>query len=109
MRVLVLVLLLGCKREASPAPAQRVVIDATIVNDAMPIDAMTLDAAVGAPVDATPIDATPIDAMPIDAPPAKKKVRSAREACLEKCEKRNRYTDCADDDGNMMPCPCHCP
>jgi hypothetical protein len=30
-------------------------------------------------------------------------------ACLKRCERRNMYTDCADKDGNMMSCPCHCP
>ena len=29
--------------------------------------------------------------------------------CYRKCERRNMYTDCADDEGHMMPCPCHCP
>jgi WD40 repeat protein len=32
-----------------------------------------------------------------------------RSACLDKCHKRNMYTDCAGPEGGMMPCPCHCP
>ena len=28
--------------------------------------------------------------------------------CLAACERLNRHTDCADADGNMMPCPCRC-
>jgi hypothetical protein len=45
--------------------------------------------------------------------PAKRKHHStkeedARRACLEKCRQRNTHTDCADQDGHMMPCPCHC-
>ncbi|HEY7373112.1 MAG TPA: hypothetical protein VIF57_13195 [Polyangia bacterium] len=32
----------------------------------------------------------------------------ARRACLEKCRCRNRYTDCGDAAGHMLPCPCHC-
>jgi hypothetical protein len=47
------------------------------------------------------------------APPAKRKRHRAKEddarrACLEECKRRNRHTDCADADGHMMPCPCHC-
>jgi len=34
---------------------------------------------------------------------------NAREDCLARCRQRNRHTDCADKDGHMMPCPCHCP
>jgi hypothetical protein len=32
-----------------------------------------------------------------------------RSKCREECERRNRSQDCADQDGNMMPCSCHCP
>jgi WD40 repeat protein len=32
-----------------------------------------------------------------------------RAACLERCHKRNMYTDCADETGGMVPCPCRCP
>jgi hypothetical protein len=47
------------------------------------------------------------------APPAKRKRHRAKEedarrACLEKCRHRNTHTDCADEHGHMMPCPCHC-
>lgn len=31
-----------------------------------------------------------------------------RELCLAECRHRNQYTHCADDDGNLMDCPCRC-
>lgn len=36
------------------------------------------------------------------------KGKDAARACREKCQRRNRNTDCADADGHMMACPCHC-
>ena len=39
---------------------------------------------------------------------SRSKGEPARRACLEKCEHRNMNADCADEDGHMMPCPCHC-
>ena len=32
-----------------------------------------------------------------------------RSACLRACERQSRYTDCANDEGRMVACPCHCP
>jgi hypothetical protein len=29
--------------------------------------------------------------------------------CREACERRSQVEDCADEEGNMMACPCHCP
>jgi len=48
---------------------------------------------------------------PAKPPPAAKPTpqEKAREDCLARCRQRNRHTDCADKDGHMMPCPCHCP
>jgi hypothetical protein len=45
---------------------------------------------------------------------AKKKPRPKvkppkRDACREKCDHFNKIADCADEEGHMMPCPCHCP
>jgi hypothetical protein len=61
-------------------------------------------------------DETPAAEKPPASKPARRakrkrhhtKEEDARQACLEKCEERNMYTDCADEDGHMMPCPCHC-
>ena len=32
-----------------------------------------------------------------------------RRDCLRKCRERNRNRDCANRDGEMVTCPCHCP
>lgn len=100
---LVLVAVVACKsttREETSVPATPRIADAAIA------DAAIADAAIADAV----VDAALVDAVPIDAPPAtKKKPRTkSRAACLEECNKRNRYTDCADAEGGMMPCPCHC-
>ncbi|MGE0395214.1 MAG: hypothetical protein AB7T06_00705 [Kofleriaceae bacterium] len=105
---LVLVAVVACKsttREETSVPATPRIADAAIA-DAAIADAAIADAAIADAV----VDAALVDAVPIDAPPAtKKKPRTkSRAACLEECNKRNRYTDCADAEGGMMPCPCHC-
>jgi hypothetical protein len=67
--------------------------------------------AVDARAGETPTSEKPPASKP--APAAKRKRHRAKEedarrACLEKCKHRNMHTDCADQDGHMMPCPCHC-
>jgi hypothetical protein len=44
----------------------------------------------------------PRTALPAKAAPP------SRDACRARCQKRNRYTDCAGPEG-LMPCPCDCP
>jgi hypothetical protein len=95
--LLAVIFALGCKG-SPPAPTA----------PPPPIDATVIDVAIAAPVDAAPVDAAidaAIDAAPPQKPRAKKKSRSA---CLDECRKRNMYTDCAGDEGGMMPCPCNC-
>ena len=105
LRLALVVAFVACRKAEPPAPRAS---DAALV-DAAAVDSALVDAA----LDAAPLDAAapPGDAAPPDAPPRKKpatKKRSRREACLEACEKRNMYTDCADADG-MTGCPCNCP
>ena len=37
------------------------------------------------------------------------KAAKRRRDCLRKCQKRNRNRDCANREGGMVTCPCHCP
>jgi hypothetical protein len=82
---------------------------ADAVSDATYADAVISDAT---PADAAVSDAIPANAVaPLDAAPSKRPTaskRSRRDACLKECERRNRYTDCGNEDG-MGPCPCNCP
>ena len=40
---------------------------------------------------------------------AERKKPSRRDACLAKCRQLDRHRDCADADGHLVNCPCHCP
>ena len=78
---------------------------------AVSIDGGRPDSVVDASVFDALTDALPADAAPADAAVPRRKAatkRSRRDTCREECERRNRYTDCADENG-MGPCPCHCP
>ena len=33
----------------------------------------------------------------------------SRDKCYEECEHFRAIADCADEEGNMVECPCHCP
>jgi len=37
------------------------------------------------------------------------KAEKRRRDCLKKCRERNRNRDCANREGGMVTCPCHCP
>jgi hypothetical protein len=114
--VFALAMVFGCKAYSN-APAKQP--DAAAM-DVRALDAATIDSrAVDSPSDAAMLDAVMLDAAMldaaaidagIDAPKAKPKKprKKSRAACLEECNKRNMYTDCAGDEGGMMPCPCHC-
>jgi hypothetical protein len=57
--------------------------------------------------DTTPGPAIPKNAAPqpdADAPRAPE----SRAKCLENCRRRARVSDCADEQGGLMPCPCDC-
>src|SRR5437764_13346712 len=67
------------------------------------------DAAIDAPVDA-PSDASPDAAVVRRVPPPVPDTNAtSRTQCVADCKRRNMYTDCADAEGHMLPCPCHCP
>jgi hypothetical protein len=40
---------------------------------------------------------------------ASEKAEKRRRDCLRKCRERNRNRDCANREGGMVTCPCHCP
>jgi len=40
---------------------------------------------------------------------ATEKADKRRRDCLRKCRERNRNRDCANREGGMVTCPCHCP
>ncbi|MBL0220941.1 MAG: hypothetical protein IPQ07_44610 [Myxococcales bacterium] len=116
--VLAIVLAGGCRGDATRPPAAPTAEprpsgsanEPALPTEAAPIDAAPIEAP---PIDAAPIDATPIDAAPIDAgrlpDPRRAVPTKSREQCLRDCQRRARTTDCADDQGNLVPCPCACP
>lgn len=71
--------------------------------DAGARDAATTDAPTPVLADAGARDAATPDALkPI------RRTRSSREACRKRCLERNKYTDCANEEG-LTACPCNCP
>jgi len=44
-----------------------------------------------------------------DGKSSSEKAEKRRRDCLRKCRERNRNRDCANREGGMVTCPCHCP
>jgi hypothetical protein len=102
---------ISCARVAAPSPEKRRL--SLPAEQPMPSGPGGIPAPIGLPDRAPSPESRRDFAKSVEAarvrsckPHAKKE--DARRACLAKCRHRNMHTDCGDEHGHMMPCPCHC-